>query len=33
MLFNGSTREIIQGLRKRDVEITPQRFRLTEYDT
>ena len=33
MLFNGSTREIIQGLRKRGIEITPQRFRLTEDNT
>lgn len=33
MLFNRTAREIIQGLRKRGIEIAPQRFRLTEYDT
>ena len=33
VLFDGTTREIIQRLRKRGIQVTPQRFRLTEYDT
>ena len=33
MLFNRTARKIIQSLSKRSIKITPQRFRLTEYDT